>query len=429
MSSLLRPLPEPLKASEVPSFTHFSVVVRLPDIARRTLAENTFPPETIQGIQQLIQEIPDGKIRPVHISDECLARDWAKYISPYLGRNWLEVPWFFAEEYFYVRILEAAGYFQPGEWHHRDPYAHQKQLGLVSTKADIFALTERITFDLDNSNTPKHAALERILLADLWGNMNDLSMWPVQKEAGQSALSGGSAIDRENRPSQVHQENSGQIHNAGDRLLVDDRPALFEYLSGLKEENIRIDLLLDNAGYELVTDLALAGYLLTSRLAAQVVLHGKAYPVFVSDAVEQDIFDTIDFMTFAAHEPTRSLGIRLRSLLVEGRLKLFFDPFWTSPLAAWEMPEKTASEINNADLLISKGDANYRRLLGDRHWPLDSRFSDVVNYFHPAVLALRTLKSEIAVGVPSNRIPSSDPEWMINGRWGLIQFAPSRNSR
>ena len=37
----------------------------------------------------------------------------------------------------------------------------------------------------------------------------------------------------------------------------------------------RMDLVLDNAGFELVTDLCLADFLVTSGLASKVVLHAK----------------------------------------------------------------------------------------------------------------------------------------------------------
>lgn len=418
------PLPEPLKAAEIPSFTHYSVAVRLPEIARRTLVENNFPPEKVQRIEELIAEIPNGKIRAVQIPEECLARDWNNYISPYLGLDWLEIPWFFAEEYFYLRVLEATGYFHPGEWHRRDPYANQKQLGLESTRANIFALAGQVALALSRPKDTYQDTLERLLLADLWGNQNDLSMWPVQKDSNGRAFKGGSAAIQGDGKGTELPEIEEYLSSARKHLLVDDCQALFKYLSRMERGQVRIDFLLDNAGFELVADLALVDFLLTSRLASQVVLHGKSHPVFVSDALEDDIFSTLDFLTFAPREPTRSLAIRLRSYLVNERLKLQFDPFWVSPLAAWDMPASLVAQVNQASLLISKGDANYRRLLGDRHWSLDHPFSEVVDYLQPAVLALRTLKSEIAVGIQASQIPSKDPNWMSNGRWGLIQFAP-----
>jgi hypothetical protein len=117
------------------------------------------------------------------------------------------------------------------------------------------------------------------------------------------------------------------------------------------------------------------------------------------------------------------MAARLNQQRSNGALRMGPHPFWTSPLPAWEMPADLAAEIAPARLLISKGDANYRRLLGDLHWPVSQPFASVVNYFQPAVLALRTLKSEIAVGIPAERVPAGDPRWMVSGRYGLIQFA------
>ena len=70
-------------------------------------------------------------------------------------------------------------------------------------------------------------------------------------------------------------------------------------------------------------------------------------------------------------------------------------------------------------------DANYRRLLGDRHWPLSSSLADTLRYF-PAPLALvRVLKSETVIGLQPGqpgRLSRQDPGWMTDGKWGLVQF-------
>jgi hypothetical protein len=36
---------------------------------------------------------------------------WNRELAAYQGRTWLEVPWYFAEAYFYRRLLEAVRYF------------------------------------------------------------------------------------------------------------------------------------------------------------------------------------------------------------------------------------------------------------------------------------------------------------------------------
>jgi hypothetical protein len=410
-------LPEPLRALEIPSFTNTSVVIRLPDIAGRTLSENHFDAVIVERIETLIHEIPYSLIRPVDIPNAPCAEDWLEYVQPYLGMNWLEAPWFFIEEYFYIRILEATGYFQPGPGFLRDPYAHQKQLGLESSRLAAKRLTELVEESFALPSNTRLEAFARLILADLWGNQNDLSLWPVSKNG--KGHSGGFAAD-------------GASHwNAGPNpyLLSNDLPGLLTYLEKLGKNGLaRMDIILDNAGYELVADLALADFALTSGLARQVVLHAKTYPVFVSDSLRKDIIDTIDWLCFSSHEPDRQMGIRLREALLRDSLILEHHPFWTSPLPWWDMAEDLRSSLASSSLIISKGDANYRRLLGDLHWPLELPFHSVVTYSDPAVLALRTCKSEIAVGIQPEKIPLEDHAWMYNGRYGLVQFAPPAHS-
>lgn len=423
-------IPEPLRASEIPSFTNYSVVVRLPEIARRALSENQFSPDIIAAIEALIAEIPNGLIRPV---DTPLVRDsalWAEYIRPYTGMNWLEVPWFFAEEYFYLRILEATRYFHPGSHQGKDPYSAQKRLGLVSTRESIRTLLSQVGAAGNLSLQQQREALHRLLLADLWGNQNDLSMWPVLKSETGNGLTGGKAgHPAAGEPGSHHVSAPDDLRSASQHILADDLSTALDYIDSLPHSSTRIDILLDNAGFELVCDLALADFLLSSQRAAQVIVHAKTHPVFVSDVIEEDFHDTLDFLVLMGDASCKALGIRLREHLVSERLVLRHHPFWTSPLAGWEMPKDLVAAFHQSNLLISKGDANYRRLLGDRHWPVSLPFASVVDYLPCPILALRTLKSEIAVGIPPERFPAGDPRWMTNGRWGTVQFALPRDSR
>lgn len=57
-----------------------------------------------------------------------------------------------------------------------------------------------------------------------------------------------------------------------------------------------LDIILDNAGYELFTDLCLADYLVTYKFVNTVRFHGKAIPWFVSDVTNQDFKNTIDYI-------------------------------------------------------------------------------------------------------------------------------------
>lgn len=73
------------------------------------------------------------------------------------------------------------------------------------------------------------------------------------------------------------------------------------------------------------------------------------------------------------------------------------------------------------------GDLNYRKLVGDREWPCETTsFTDALCQFNPApLLTLRTLKSDVCVGLRPGtvqRLDSDDKEWMVNGKYAVIQF-------
>jgi hypothetical protein len=80
--------------------------------------------------------------------------------------------------------------------------------------------------------------------------------------------------------------------------------------------------------------------------------------------------------------------------------------------------------LAQSSLVISKGDAHYRRLLGDRHWPFETDFRKIMAYYPTPLVALRTLKSELVAGLKTGQaeaVAHQDPEWLLNGRWGMIQ--------
>jgi len=138
-----------------------------------------------------------------------------------------------------------------------------------------------------------------------------------------------------------------------------------------------------------------------------------------------DVWWTVRFLSQMSEPAASSLGRLLQLALNTGRLRLQHHFFWTSPLDGWQMPEGLRQDLGRAGLLISKGDAHYRRLLGDRHWPVTTAFADIVGYLPAPLVALRTLKSEVAAGLAPGQpetLAQQDPGWLVNGRWGIIQF-------
>jgi uncharacterized protein with ATP-grasp and redox domains len=397
-------IPPPQCGDEPGTWAHKTISSRFPKTVQRILVENNFP-EAIQArLRELIAEIPHALIRPI---DDPRAPDlhaWHEYVNLYRDRNWYQPPWFFTEHYFYRRIIEATRYFQSGDGGSVDPFNYQKRMGLEVSQESINELMTHITCMLENK-APDPTSIVKLLYLDLWGNQADLSLWPAE---------GGDKPDHED------------LEKARSNILVDQTGIVATDIIKKKPYS-RIDFLVDNAGFELVSDLAFSDYLLTSGITSSIRLHVKIHPTYVSDAMEKDVRATIEFLRADQEIHTKASGERLRDALRAGNLQIKGTWFWTSPLDGWRMSEKLKEELSQAGLVISKGDANYRRLLGDRHWPYTTRFNEVVSYYPSDILALRTLKSELVVGLRNGQEESvavKDPDWMLNGRWGMVQYHP-----
>lgn len=399
-----RPIPEPLRGIEPGSFAHHTVVERLPKILRHTLAENDFSRAIVRQFESLIEEIPAAQIRPLNDPDAPDASQWAQYLEPYLGLNWLQIPWFVAETYFYRRILALTGYFQPGDGYQVDPFAIQKQKGLEAADDEIANLSTQLDA-WDNQSDKPFETLASLLTINLWGNQADLSLWPAGHSGGQ--------------PKHTDLEASRR------HIVVDDTRSVVDFLTAQRDQSPRIDFIVDNAGFELVSDLALTDFFLSSTMTSTVVLHLKYHPTFVSDATIKDVARTVAGLAENSRPEIRSFGQRLQAHIEAQRLQWQNDLFWTSPLSFWEMPAPVEQELAQSNLLISKGDANYRRLLGDRHWPYTTPFADIVSYLPTPLVALRTFKSEVAAGLEPEQIrdlAEQDSNWLTNGQRGVIQF-------
>ncbi len=386
----LAALPTSLYTGEPGSFAYNTMVVRVPRILRDLIAANDFPDDISLHLEELYVELTTGVIRGLQ-EDAPDRMYWDASVRPHVGHTWLDVPWFWAEAYFYRRILEATSYFQTGPTQNYDPFTPIKKEEWLTAPKALDAL-------LANLPSDKAARFERLLHASLWGNRIDLSL-PVAAHLGST------------RAKDAESEN----------LLVDDTQVVWETIQ--KAEPARIAFASDNSGTELLMDLALADYLLTENLASIVSLHLKMQPYFVSDTMPKDVYDGIETLQTGSLE-VQALASRLQTHLAEGRLTLATHWFYVTDLFYFQLPQDLQTDLATNDLVIVKGDANYRRLLGDATWPHDVPFAEVVGYFPAPLVALRTFKGPVAVGLPpgqAERIQQIDPDWLVNGQRGVIQ--------
>lgn len=384
--------PPLILTSEPGSFAHNTLKVRVPAILRETMAGTNFPSEIVADLAALHAELVGGTIRGLR-EQAADVPFWGAISAPFIGRSWLDVPWFWAEAYFYRRVLEATRYFQPGPWQGYDPYLPKKRTEWVADAAP--ATAERL---LAGRAPDPAGRFEQLFHASLWGNRTDLSYMVAAHLGGMA----DAAAERAN-------------------LLADNTPHVWRALSGRPPQ--RVIFICDNTGAELLADLALADFLLETRLGGQVVLHLKPQPFFVSDAMPQDVWDGLAALP-AGGPHAAALAGRLNAALAAGRLRLATHWAYATSLFYFELPDDLRTDLAGAGLVLVKGDANYRRLLGDAHWPPVTPFSHATGYFPAPLAALRTLKGELIVGLQPGQaeaLAAEDPAWLVNGRRGVIQ--------
>jgi hypothetical protein len=190
----------------------------------------------------------------------------------------------------------------------------------------------------------------------------------------------------------------------------------------------RICLVTDNSGAELLADLVLVDHLLATGRAARVEVHVKPYPYYVSDVTTADVVACV--RRLAGGPPAaRAVAGRLHEAAHRGSLTLATHGFYAAPLSFHNLPPDLAVHIAAADLVVLKGDLNYRRLVGDRHWAPTVPLASVAGYFPAALVALRTLKSEVCVGLDPGtaaRLDGTGEAWRTSGRYAVVQLLTGR---
>ena len=340
---------------------------------------------------------------------------WKAILKPHVDalESWLSSPWMVAEFYVYRRLMDCLGYWDaesPGYLY--DPFEKQKQAGLGSSTASAESVLAKIS-----QLPPTDDGLQVALSMALWGNKMDLSLWPADVSQNSDIF-------------------SSILAKAHENLLHDDSLAVAQYCSKLRDRGGgMVDIIVDNAGFELVTDLAAAQHLIESGIAHTVTFQLKSHPTFVSDALEKDLRETVDYyynLDPIQNPAAQAAALKWRNYLNNNQWKCVEDPFWVQGLPMWKMHTPLYQDLKTrCDLAIVKGDANYRRLLGDLQWDFSAPFEEVVGAYFPCpVCALRTLKAEIGCGmaVPqTQRAAQADDKWMVNGRFGVVQFSDKNN--
>lgn len=384
------PLPPYLMTSEKGSFARKTIKERKPKIINQILSDYDYTPDIQQSLMAFKDELANGEFKQLqeNTSD---SRIWQQELKPWMGKTWFEIPWLLAEAYFYRRVLEIAHYFQPGPYINMDPFQRLKNQEILDGRCVFEEIFPTMT------NLKGLTGFREYCIKALWGNRGDLSHTD--------------ALD----PSMETQSH---------RIILDHTLQTYEYLSSRKSASIAY--FFDNVGKELFFDLALIDGLINWGLASKVTCYLKNQPFFVSDAMPKDFLKTIDLMAVSKNIAIQQLASRLENALKSERITFEAPPFLTQAQAFRKMPDVLRQQVAAHDIAILKGDVNYRRLMGDRHWPPTTPVEVAGGYFPTTFLSLRTLKAELVVGLSDEILhlvqSEADPEWLINGKRGLITF-------
>ena len=206
------------------------------------------------------------------------------------------------------------------------------------------------------------------------------------------------------------------------RILHDDTDKCFNFIISKKHK--RFDIICDNSGAELFSDIYLAVFMIIHDYVNKVVLHVKSYPYFVSDATIDDFGKLVNTLT------KDNSNSQLLELLSKKKIEVKTHKFWTEAKYFYELPKDLEINKNSTDLLIVKGDLNYRRLVMDKNWQTTDSFEKRCLIKNIPVIAPRVLKSDVLVGVEPifvSMAKAQDKKYKTDGKWGIIQTNLKKN--
>lgn len=399
--------------------------------------------EIIQKIAELIYEIRHDRVLTPFPEGTGLPDDIKSYndeLEELILRgegNWFTTSWLFGECYLYRRlrcIFAGTKHFALF-----DPFASQKLSAFKSSATGIYTLARTVEELVAKGPVKDEAELQtewtKMLEVCLWGNATDLSLLTSLTHEDIQALQ--------------------SVERGASFILKNDFGPCWDHVKDLRKK--RIDIVLDNSGFELFSDLVLADFLLTlSPFCSEVVLHPKLVPWFVSDVQPHDFRLTIESLLDPNFFPSESgatgedrtalshMVQRWQRYVKEGKLRLSVPTelnmgapggeladFWTTPFPFSDLPAKAPEllhELQKASLVIFKGDLNYRKLTSDGCWPTTTAFVDTLGPLAGTLnlLSLRTCKADVCVGLSegkSEELDVSDPSWRVSGKYAVISFS------
>ncbi|KAL5245229.1 hypothetical protein ACI65C_012639 [Semiaphis heraclei] len=337
--------------------------------------------------------------------------------------TWFDTEWLFTENYLYIRIKEICE--QMKTLQNYDPFKILKYNAFDESETTMIAIAEFLIFQFSKKeldSTSLKILFIQMLKICLWGNRFDLSL-----NIGKSK--------------NIIEDPLKAIVSLDQYILADHSDEIWNTLNVSNDKNHKtIDIILDNSSYELFTDMCLADFFITYGFAEVVVFHGKSIPWYVSDVTKQDFEHILNRLeNECTSRALQKIGNRWANYYSTGKFVIECEEFWTLPHCYSAMATEDSElykKLASSQLLIFKGDLNYRKLIGDINWePLTTFKTALCNFQPTAVVALRTLKCDCVCGLNSDyetKIDENDKYnnylittnyWQVNGKYAVVHLS------
>ncbi|CED85184.1 Uncharacterized conserved protein [Phaffia rhodozyma] len=390
----------------------------------------------LNRMEQLMSDLSKvALIRPI-IDDGTDTALWNKAIARYFqGKDFMSAPWLFAEAYKYRRLRECFSVSK--YWTDYDIFFRQKCDTFARSADAVFELSTRFSspFEYEEGMSEEEKKKARKLLfleltqVCLWGNSTDLSL----------------LIDMTEEQIKSLQSTGGASLAATEKnILGNDLGKMWNLIS--KTKNGRIDFVLDNAGFELYTDLVYADWLVQAGIASSVHFHGKRLPWFVSDVTKKDWDWLLNSCVYGQlfpeasqveMESLRIMGNRWKQYEKEGKWVYEQHAFWTTGYTFWELIKEAPDlflHLSKSDLVIFKGDLNHRKLTYDCQAPSTTSFENAIGPLStaagaPPIVSLRVIKADVVVGLPegvADRLDKEEPGWRISAKYAVVLLSEGK---
>lgn len=353
-----------------------------------------------------------------------LFKEWKKSLEQYNGGKistfFINAPFIDVEHYFYYYILDKVNSQQTiNEGNFIDPFLDAK---IASIKNDYC------------NESIKHKSKIKELL-DLGIQIKECIGDQRQKDSIIELLKLNLSANSTDL-SQLFWEQFSSVTS-----IIDDGEVFWEeFVSDLHNVN-RINVLVDNFGIEFLADIIMGYYFILKKgrdSSIEIVYHVNELPVFVSDVKRGD--DQVLFKVLTElikdNAQYKYLLEDINHFIQNGKIKFKSDFFWNMPSRYDTITQSKykksgyLSEVKSIftgnDLLIIKGDLNYRRMVGDKNYNPQKKIEKFIKYISCPVLIIRSFKSNVTLlGKSYNNVVENkniEQDWQSNGKYGVIQY-------